>query len=160
MTRIAVTVLAVLVLSLTAAAQASKIIGVWKLVEVKTTGEKPETITTFQPNIFIYTKGHYSIVRVSGTEPRPVADDSSKLTADELRKTFVTDFVANAGTYEIKGDRITMRPIVAKSPGYMQPGTFITQVFKIEGKFLTMTTEANNTGPVKNPTTSRYERVE
>lgn len=160
MPRILLVLLAALLLSLPVAAQADKFVGAWKVVEVKTTGEKPETITSMQPNLYIYTKKHYSVMVVTSKEPRPVPEDNSKLTAEELRKIYVTDFVANAGTYEVKGDRITMRPIVAKSPGFMQPGNFVTSVFKIEGNNLTMTTEANNEGPAKNPMTVKLMRIE
>ena len=154
------TILIGLLFSFPIAAQSNKIVGVWKLVEVKITGDKPEIITSFQPNVYIYTKKHYSAVLVVAKEPRPVPEDNSKLSAEELRKIYVTDFVANSGTYEVKGDRITIRPIVAKSPGFMQPGNFVTSVFKIEGNFLTMTTEADKDGPAKNPMTVKLERIE
>jgi hypothetical protein len=137
-----------------------KIVGVWKLVEVKITGEKPETVTSVQPSLYIYTKKHYSTVLVAAKEPRPVPKDNSTLSADELRKIYVTDFVANAGTYEVKGDKITIRPIVAKSSSFMQPGNFVTSVFKVEGNYLTMTAEVDNNGSVKNPMTVKLERIE
>jgi hypothetical protein len=160
MPKILLVLLVVLLLSLPAAAQANKFVGAWKLVEVKITGEKPETITSFQPNLHIYTKKHYSVMVVRAKEPRPVPADNSKLSAEELLKIYVNDFVANSGTYEVKGDKITVRPIVAKSPGFMQPGNFVTSVFKIEGNYLTMTQEADKDGPVKNPTTVKLERIE
>ena len=160
MPKILLVLLAALSLSLPAAAQANKLAGAWKVVEVKITGDKPETITSVQPNLYIYTKKHYSVMVVTGKEPRPVPEDVSKLTAEELRKIYVTGFVANSGTYEVKGDRITIRPIVAKGPGFMQPGNFVTSVFKIEGNFLTMTTEADKDGPAKNPMTVKLERIE
>ena len=160
MPKILLVFLAALSLSFQVAAQSNKLVGVWKLVEVKITGDKPETITTFQPNLYIYTKKHYSVMVVRAKEPRPVPEDNAKLSAEELLKIYVTEFIANAGTYDVKGDRITTRPIVAKSPGLMQPGNFVTSVFKIEGNFLTMTGEADKNGPIKNPMTVKLERIE
>ena len=152
--------LVVLLFSFPIAAQSNKLVGAWKLVEVKITGDKPETITSFQPNLHIYTKKYYSTLVVTAKEPRPVPEDPAKLSAEDLLKIYVKDFVANSGTYEVKGDRITIRPIVAKGPGFMQPGNFVTSAFKIEGNFLTMTGEADKNGPIKNPMTVKLERIE
>jgi hypothetical protein len=160
MQRILIALLAALVLSEPICAQANRLAGAWKVVEVKITGEKPETITNPQPSLYIYLKKHYSVMVIASKEPRPVPEDVSKLTAEELRKIYVTDFIANSGTYEVKGDRITIRPIVAKGPGFMQPGSFATSVFKIEGDYLTMTQEAGKDGPVKNPVTVKLIRIE
>ena len=89
-----------------------------------------------QPSIYLFTKKHYSITYVSSDAPRPAMDDLSKATAAELRSVFVDSFIANAGTYEMKDGKLTTRPTVAKSPGFMQDGNFVTMSVKINGKGL------------------------
>jgi hypothetical protein len=146
-----------LFLCATAAAQSRSIQGVWKLNEQAGDGK---TKVISQPSMYLFTKKHYSIIYVSADAPRPVVDDVSKMTADELRATFVTGFVANAGTYEMKGGKITFHPMVAKSPGVMQPGKWSTSSVTINGDSMTMVSEASETGPVKTPTTSKFTRIE
>lgn len=153
----AMAVIAILLTS--SSAQSNKLVGVWRLIDVTTTGPNASTNSSPQPSQYIFTKKHYSIVSVSAKEPRP-ATDVSKATAEELRAVFVDGFVANSGTYEIKGDLITFRPHVAKSPGFMQEGNFGTSKFKFEGDVLTLISHSNREGPVANPTTVRLKRVE
>ena len=86
--------------------------------------------------------------------------DASKATADELRKVFVDDFIANSGTYDIKGNMLTITPHVAKDPGFMQPGNFIAYTFKLDGDHLTLVAHSTTSGPVKDPVTLKLKRVE
>jgi hypothetical protein len=137
-----------------------KIQGVWSLTEVTTTGPNGSTVQVSQPSMYLFTKTHYSAIYVSSKEARPQIADLSKATADELRDVFVNSFVANAGTYEVKGGKLTMRPTVAKNPGFMQPGTFSTVSVKLDGNMMTLVSESTNTGPVTNPTTFKLKRVE
>ena len=147
----------VLFLCASAVAQSKSIQGVWKLNE-QTSGGTTKVIS--QPSMYVFTKKHYSIIYVSSDTPRAVVDDLSKMTADELRATFVTGFVANAGTYELKGGKLTMHPTVAKSPNFMQAGVWSTSAVTITGNAMTLVSESNNTGPVQNPTTSKFTRIE
>lgn len=140
-------------------AQSGRIPGVWQLLDVTTTGPDGSTSSSLQPNQYIFTKKHYSILSVTAKEPRPVTD-TSKATADELRNVFVNGFVANAGAYEVKGDMITFRPHVAKSPSFMQEGNFTVSKFKLDGDVLTLVSHSNREGPVTNPTTVRLKRIE
>jgi len=139
--------------------QANKVVGVWRSVEDVYTGPDAETISSPQPNQFIFTKKHYSMVRVPSKDARPNLD-ASKATADELRKVFVDDFIANSGTYDVKGNLLTIRPHVAKSPAFMQPGNYQTYTVKFDGEFLTLTLHSTNDGPAQNPFTVKLKRVE
>ena len=76
---------------------------------------------------------------------RPDIADMSKATADELRATWGL-LVANAGTYEISGDLITIYPLVAKIPVVMKPGANEVYRFRIEGKMLTLSQVRNARG--------------
>lgn len=157
MRRAAICVVLGLLLCTAAAAQSRSIQGVWKLND-QTSGGQTKVIS--QPSMYVFTKTHYSIIYVSSDTPRPVPDDVGKMTADELRATFVANFVANAGTYELKGGKLTMHPTVAKSPGFMQAGTWSRSAVTIKGNSMTMVTEATNNGPTQNPTTSKLTRIE
>src|SRR5437868_6419624 len=103
----ALALLAAAVLSVSAKAQ--KIEGVWSITEVTTTGANGRTEKATQPSMYLFTKKHYSIIYVASDSPRDMTD-SSKMTADQLRKVFVDSFIANAGTYELKAGKLTFHP--------------------------------------------------
>lgn len=158
--RIYALVLLIAVLGVSAMSQSKSIQGVWKINEITTTGANGKTIAVTQPSMYLFTKTHYSIIFVSGDKPREVMDDYRKATQEQLFSIFVDDFVANAGTYEVKAGKLTVHPMVAKAPSYMQPGTWSTSSMKISGNSLTLVSESSNSGPSKNPTTIKFTRVE
>lgn len=150
-----------LVLSVSAFGQSkSGVEGVWSLTEITSTGPNGSTKQMSQPSMYLFSKKHYSIIYVSSTDPRPEIPDSSTATAEQLRNVFVNSFIANAGTYELKGGKLTMWPMVAKSPGYMKPGTFSVFSVKRSGDMITMVSESTSAGPAANPTTFKLKRVE
>ena len=137
-----------------------KIEGVWKVTEVTTTGTEGKTRSAPQPSMYVLTKKHYSIIAVTSDSPRAEIADINKLTAEELRSTFVSSFVANAGTYEFQGGKLTMHPMIAKSPNVMKSGTWTKSAVKIDGSSMTMVSESSNNGPSTNPTTFKLTRIE
>jgi hypothetical protein len=121
-------------------AQAPAIEGAWRVTEVTGPGAQ-DTNKSPQPGLYIFSKKHYSIVSVGGTEPRksiPAAQDGAKLTDAEKTARYEAwePLTANAGTYEIKGTTLTTHPMVAKNPSVM--GQTQTREFKIDGKILTL----------------------
>jgi len=147
--------------SVEAQTRTGSIQGVWQVVEVRMSGPSPSTITIPEPrpNLTIITARHYSRVQVEADGPRPVLANVAKASADELRATW-GPFVGEAGTYEITGNLITMRPIAAKNPAAMMHGAFTTWSFKLTGDTLLVTAEGNQNGPVVNPVTVKAVRVE
>ena len=135
--------------------------GVWQVVEVTMTGPNPSTIAIPEPrpNLAIITAKYYSRVQVEAEGPRPVLANVAQASADELRATW-GPFVGEAGTYEIKGNLITMRPIAAKNPAAMMHGAFTTWSFTLTGDTLLVTAQSNQNGPVANPVTVKAVRVE
>jgi hypothetical protein len=135
--------------------------GVWQVVEVTMPGSPPATITIPEPrpNLTIMTARHYSRVQVEAEGPRPVIADVAKASADQLRASW-GPFVGEAGTYDVKGNVITMRPIAAKNPAAMMHGAFTTWSFKLTGDTLVVTAETNQNGPIANPVTVKAVRVE
>lgn len=149
------------ILSISAFAQSkSGIEGVWQITEVTTTGDGGMSMKATQPSMYLFTKKHYSIIYVESDKPRPVMDDYSKATQEQLFSIFVDDFVANAGSYEVKAGKLTFHPMVAKSPTYMKEGTWSTSAMTIKGDTMTLISEGSSFGPSKNPTTLKLTRVE
>lgn len=116
--------------------------GAWRVTEVVVTGANASTNKTPQPGLYLFTKKHYSVVSVRGVAPRkdiPAAKDAANLTdAEKMARYEAWDpFTANAGTYEVKGNTLTTRAIVAKNPSVMG-GEGQTREFKIDGKTLTL----------------------
>ena len=148
-----------MILMLGAVTRAQSIIGVWKLVEETTTGEKGKTRAITQPSIFIFTKGHYSIMWIPSETERPIVD-AGTVTAEELKSIYVDSFIANSGKYDYVRGKLSLWPSVAKSPSFMRGGSYVTHKVKISGKTMTMTSEESQGYPVRNPTTLKLTRVE
>jgi hypothetical protein len=99
---------------------------------------------------------------VNSTAPRKSfgnAANAEKLTDAEkmARYDAWVDFTANTGTYQVAGNVLTTKPIVAKNPGVM--GTTQTREFKIEGSTLTLITKSA-AGQPASQTTTRLTRIE
>jgi len=150
--------LAVLMVVQSASAQ-GKIEGVWKAIESTNAGENAVkyTFPPDHPNLLIFTKkytGFWNIAALTRPGyPQQGATDAQKVAAWE-------PFQALAGTYEVKGNIITRRIIVAKNPNNMPPGNWQTIEFKIEGDTLITTQKATELGPLPNPIIMKYVRVE
>lgn len=135
--------------------------GVWQAAEVTISGPVKQTITIPEPrpNLTVITAKHYSRVQVEAEGARPAVADVTKASADDLRAAW-GPFYAEAGTYEVTGNVITLRPVAAKNPAAMTPGAFTTWSFTMESKTLRMTLERNQNGPIANPVTVKLVRVE
>ena len=135
--------------------------GVWQAVEVTKPGPVPRTIPIPEPrpNLTVITARHYSRVQVEAVGARPAVADGAKASADELRAAW-GPFYAEAGTYEVSGNLITMRPVASKNPEAMTPGAFTTWSYRLENNTLVVTAERNQNGPIANPVTVKSVRVE
>jgi hypothetical protein len=135
--------------------------GVWQAVEVTLPGPAKQTIMIPEPrpNLTVITARHYSRVQVEGEGARAAVADVTKASADELRAAW-GPFYAEAGTYELHDNLITMRPVAAKDPAAMTPGAFTTWSYRLEGNTLWVTAERNQNGPLANPVTVKCVRVE
>jgi hypothetical protein len=109
---------------------------VWQVAEVVVTGANAATNAHPQPGFYIFTKKYYSTNRVTSTEPRPAIQpkdpnntmDAEKIALyEELRQ-----FTGNAGTYEIQGSTLTIRPLVARRVQVMSSTNRITPEFPLE----------------------------
>jgi hypothetical protein len=132
----------------TAFAADSPLVGVWQL----------DSGPSAQAGLYLFTPTHYSMV-LAATD-RPDVADTNKATADELRALW-GPLLANAGTYEISGDLLTIRPAVAKIPVVMKAGANEVYRFHIEGKTLTLQQVRNARGvTIAQAATLKFNRVE
>ena len=111
-----------------------------------------------QAALYLFTPTRYSMV-LAATD-RPDIPDMNKASADELRAVW-GPLLANAGTYEISGDLVTIHPLVAKTPIVMKTGAHEIYRFRIEGKALTLTQVRNARGvAVQSAPILKFVRVE
>lgn len=106
------------------AAQGSPVEGAWLVTSWE---ENP-----VQAGLILFTKTHYSIMAVFGEEPR--ATYEGQLTGDAVAAAY-NPILANTGRYEIDGDQIKTRALVAKDPNYMSrwPENESVMSFRIDG---------------------------
>ena len=122
--------------------------GVWRIVD-----------QNGQPGygVYMFTSRHYSMMVASPDRPDIV--DTSQASADELRALW-NPMLANAGVYEVAGNLVTIRPIVAKIPVVMKPGAYEVYAFRVEDNTLSLTQQRNVRGPVEGRAPTKLVRVE
>jgi hypothetical protein len=111
--------------------------GVWKVAEVVPPASKT-TITNPQPGLLIFTRGYYSGMAVTADKPRadvaPPKEPGKLTDAEKIaRYEHWNSFLANAGTYELKGTTVTMNAMVAKNQERMTSAATVTFEIKLEG---------------------------
>ena len=129
--------------------------GAWQITEMSAAGG--QTLTSPQPGLLLFTGRFYSYTLVTGDQPRPELPSGVVTTADLLR--VWNPFSANAGTFEVSGETMIRRPMVAKNPDTMAPGAYNEYTFRISADTLWVTTVGTESGPARNPTTVRYTRL-
>ncbi len=97
----------------------SRIQGAWRVEGVSVRGgPNAGDNANPQPSIYIFAKKHYSIMFVPGEAPRPDAPELAEMTDEQMLESYRT-FVANSGTYEMEGNRITTHVVVARVPNFV-----------------------------------------
>ena len=140
-------------------AAAQEVSGAWRLDEIRTAGAEGKTSKFANPNIYLFTKGHWSIIRVEGDKPRST-ESWQTMTPEQVIDTYVKQFTASGGTYELKGGTLTMKTTIAKNPGFMAREHWISYTVKVNGPTMTLTAAATNEGPIKNPQIMTLTRLE
>ncbi len=107
--------------------------GVWKSVHV-TTAEGDFDAT--QPSILLFTAGHYASVAVRGREPRETFPEEP---TDEQRLAAWGRFFASAGTYEVRGNEIHTKVIVARNPNATAEQAEFSSTFEVDGDTMVRT---------------------
>jgi hypothetical protein len=107
--------------------------------------------------MYLFTARHYSHVSVTSSTPRPNYNGPNLTERQQLE--MWEPFSATAGMYEVSGDNFTIRPIVAKNPSFMQPGSFTTFEFRLQGKDLWIRAAEGPGGPIPAANTNRVRLV-
>jgi hypothetical protein len=141
-----------------AQAEEAPLQGVWQVVEVAMTGPGARVVKPHS-TLIIFSGRHYSRTEVHSEQPRPMLPDWANATADQLRAVW-GPFVAEAGTFELRDDLLTLRPTVAKNPAAMVDAAFTALSYKLNANMLTLTQVRNQNGPSPNPATIKLTRVE
>jgi hypothetical protein len=108
--------------------EAPLLVGAWRIVE--TTTPDGTVNPSPQPSLYIFADRHYSMVRVIGSEARPLLADTatrSTITDAEMRTIFMP-FVSNSGTYELQGSTLVNRPTVSLWPNFMAGGSDTSEI--------------------------------
>lgn len=131
--------------------------GAWRVAEVVTTGPGGRANGAPQPGLLLFTGRHYSYTLVTSEVPRP-ALGPGLASAEDLLSVW-SPFSANAGTFEVSGNTMRRRPIVAKSPDAMAEGAYNEYTFRLSADTLWITTVGTEGGPAGYPSTVRYVRL-
>ena len=133
-----------------ATSDASAVEGVWKLVHVTfTNDEGTQENDAPQPSILFLTAGHYAAVSVRGQEPRATFPEEP---TDEQRLEAWRRFFASAGTYEVYGNEIRTKVIVARNPNATAEQAENSSTFELDGDTMVRT--------LSNGVVLKYTRLE
>jgi len=130
--------------------------GVWKLIEVDLPGPDGFTSTKVQPSVLIITRQYMTFMGVMGEDPRPELPENP---TDAQIVAAWNPLRAVTGSYEVKGNTITSNPIVGKRPNWGPDDTMIYE-YEFEGDDLSVRLISSLDGPIENPLSFKYTRVE
>ena len=114
--------------------------GVWREIEIMTT-ERGQSIQNPQPSLYIFTPTHYSMMGTIGEHPRALYKSLDPTNEEKIAA--FDSFWGNSGTYEVTGDVLTIRPIVARNPNFMAGG-FDKFRFSVDGDTLSLNLESTD----------------
>lgn len=93
-------------------ATGSPLVGAWRVTEIADANGAANTSP--QPGLYVFTRQHYSFVRINGTRPLPDYPSNDKATDADKVAVFNALYM-NTGTYTVTGNRLATRAMVAKS---------------------------------------------
>lgn len=129
-----------------AATSAAPLEGAWVVTSLQSS--EGEAIDPAGPGQFIFLDGRYSAVYTVGVTERRKSEKAFDPTEEEMVEQYDT-IIVNSGTYQVEGNELTLRPLVAKSPEYI--GGSSTMEFTVDGDTLTtkirQLTSANGISP-------------
>ena len=135
-------------------ASQNAIVGVWRVVDYNAGGRTSHP----QPGYWIFTAKHFAMVMETRDDvKRPEITDSDNATAKELLASWAP-FAAQFGTYETKGDVLTLHILAAKNPGLV--GARRLQKFTVNGTTLRTEALLIDGKPMSKPVTLTFERAE
>ena len=132
------------------------LVGVWKLVQMDFTGPEARTVPDPQPGIGIFTERYVTFMAVTRDTPR--AELPENPTDAQLAEAF-NSFLAGVSTYEAQENTITLHPVINKDPN-TKPSDTMTMEYQLEGDTLSITPKGTPEGPIENPYSAKFIRVE
>jgi len=93
-------------------ATGNPLVGAWRVTEIADVNGPP--ITNPQPGLYIFTRQHYSFVRINGTRPLPDYPSNDKAT-DADKVAVFNSLYLNSGSYTVTANRLATKATVAKS---------------------------------------------
>lgn len=148
-----------LIFVLSGFAAAQDVAGAWRLDEATLPGPDGKIAKFTNPNIYLFTKGHFSVIRIEGDKPRST-ENWTKMNLDQVIDTYIKQFTASGGTYEMKAGTLTMKTTIAKNPNIMTRGDWISYAVKINDQTMTLSATVTNEGPLKNPIVMTLTRLD
>ncbi len=136
----------------------SAVEGAWMLQEY--TFAKPANLVINKPTgLMLFTGNHYSMVFLRDSKPRPeFAEGGQGATVEQLLASW-GPLQAQAGTFEISGNKLTTRASVAKGVPPMSKGAFGENTFTLKGDTLVLVSTRSQSGPTENARTLRLVRA-
>jgi hypothetical protein len=113
---------------------------VWRETETVATG-RWSTIQNTQPSLYIFTPTHYAMMGTIGDRPQALYKALDPTTEEKIAA--FDSFWGNSGTYEVTGDVVTIRPVVARNPNFMAGG-FEKYQFGVDGDTLSLTLKSTD----------------
>lgn len=95
--------------------------GAWRIVAVEVTGSGATVHNQPQPSLVIFHGDYYSWSRVTSTSPRPLFVAETP-TDTEIVAAYES-VLFNSGKYEVSDSTLTVWPVVARSPNFMDGGS-------------------------------------
>jgi Lipocalin-like domain len=116
-------------------AASTPLTGAWRVTEIPDANGKPNTNP--QPGLYVFTRQHYSFVRINGTMPLPDYPSNDKAT-DAQKVTVFNQLYMNTGTYTVTGNKLATKAMVAKSK-FAMAGSGNQYDFALNGNNLVLT---------------------
>jgi hypothetical protein len=82
------------------------------------------------------------------------------MTPDQAIDTYIKQFTASGGTYDMKGSTLTTKTTIAKNPAFRARANWISYTVKLNGQTMTLTATATNEGPIINPQIMMLTRLD
>lgn len=134
MTSLGLFVLAVAVYGQSSATR-NPLMGAWRVTEIA--DASGPAITNPQPGLYIFTREHYSFVRLNGTRPLPTYPSNDKATDADKVAVFNMLYL-NSGTYTVTVNMLATKASVAKS-AFAIGGQGNQYEFTVSGNTLVLT---------------------
>jgi hypothetical protein len=137
--------------------------GIWRIVASGPADHVVDRKAIGMSGMVIFGDGYWMYGTESGDSPRPAlpAGGAASATAEQLRAAWGPMDV-QGGPYELKGNELHLRHIIAKGVGAYNATVPLVVSFKVDasGKTGTITQVRGAQGPFQNPVTWRIERLE